>query len=279
MKSPLLERLAALSNPSRMAVFRLLVRRFPHALPAGEVAGLLGFKPSTTSVYLSSLSKSGLIRQERQGTSLFYTLNPEAARDVISEFFVDCCRSRPDLVPTTLSAYSGGSSLTFGSTLNVLFVCTSNTTRSILAEAIARDAAGDLLNAYSAGTRPGMTPDPFTIETLQLHGIDTRHLSSKPIADFERDNTPPFNFIFTLCDQAVNEDFLIGAGQPIRAHWGLPDPARMTGTYTERSHAFDTSFKFLTARIEAFLALVLSRLDPGTVQSRVDEIGKMTTTS
>jgi len=261
-----------------MAVFRLLQRRFPQSVPAGEIAAALHLKASTASVYLAALFRADLITQERSGTSLRYRLNLEAARSMVSELFNDCCGGRPDLCPPEFTNGSIPDPLGRLTTMsdqkyNVLFICTGNSARSIFAEAIMRHEAGDRFNAYSAGTRPRSELNPFAIEMLKAKGLPTEELRAKNISEFQGPDAPKLDFVFTVCDLAANEECPAWTGQPISAHWGLPDPVKATGTDAEKRLAFQQTYGAMANRIKAFTALPLASLDRVSLQRRVDEIG------
>lgn len=274
MESSLLDRLSVLSHPQRMAVFRLLVRRCPDALPAGEIADVLSLKASTTSLYLSALTKSGLIHQQRRGTSLLYRLNPDAAQAVVSDLFLDCCRGRPDLCPPLLPDRPGSARPMTERKYNVLFICTGNSARSIFAEAALRHEAGDRFNAYSAGTKPFSEVNPYAVEMLEGRGMDVSQLRAKNVRDFQGGGAPMMDFVFTVCDRAANEDCPAWPGQPISAHWGLPDPVKAEGTEAEKRLAFQQTFGAMRNRILAFAALPVTALDRISLQRKVDEIGR-----
>ncbi len=270
----LLDRLATLSHPQRMAVFRLLVRRCPDALPAGEIAATLQLKASTASVYLSALTRSGLITQERRGTSLLYRLNLDAAEGMVSELFLDCCRGRPDLCPPSLSTPAARASATPNPRYTVLFICTGNSARSIFAEAILRQEAGDRFTAYSAGSNPGTELNPVALEMLTARGYDVSALRSKHISEFQGPDAPKLDFVFTVCDLAANEECPPWDGQPISAHWGLPDPTTLQGSEAEQRLAFQHTYGAMRNRIQAFTALPFDALDRASLQRRVDDIGR-----
>ncbi|WP_300061463.1 helix-turn-helix domain-containing protein [uncultured Roseobacter sp.] len=269
MEKESLLRLSALSHPHRLAVFRLLMRRYPDQLPAGEIASVLALKASTTSVYLSSLTDAGLIRQRRDGTSLRYSANTEAAAEVIDFLFMDCCRGRPDLCPPLTK-----SSQTTKKPYNVLFICTANSARSIFAEAILRDLDATRFTAYSAGTAPATSPNLLAIEMLQGKGHDTSLLSAKHTSEFQTPESPRMDFVFTVCDQAANEDCPAWEGQPISAHWGLPDPVKAAGSLAEQQLAFQQTYGALLNRLKAFTALPIETLDTISLQAAVDTIGQ-----
>ncbi len=274
MESKVTTQLAVLSHPQRLAIFRLLVRRFPDEMPAGEIARVLRLKPSTASVYLSALRDGSLVTQRRRGTSLRYAANLHTAENMIRYLFADCCKSRPVLCPNTAGTHSRSPLAMTDHKYNVLFVCTGNSARSIFAEAILRAEAGDKFNAYSAGSKPYSELNPYVIEMLESRGMDTSPLRSKNIAEFQTGDAPMFDFVFTVCDLAANEECPAWSGQPISAHWGLPDPVKATGTEAEKRLTFQQTFGALSNRIKAFAALPFDTLDRASLQARVDEIGK-----
>ena len=274
MESPLTDRLSTLSHPQRMAVFRLLMRRCPDEVPAGEIADALALKASTASVYLSALTQSDLISQRRDGTRLLYSVNLDTARDVVAGIFLDCCGGRADLCPPQLSSLLGTIAPKVGRKFNVLFVCTGNSVRSILAETILRDMAGDKFTAFSAGTAHRSALNPTALELLRSWGHDVSSLRSKNISEFRHPDAPRMDFVFTVCDHAANEECPAWPGQPVSGHWGMPDPIKASGTDAEKRLAFHQTYGALHRRITAFAALPLETLDRGTLQRRIDDIGQ-----
>jgi protein-tyrosine-phosphatase len=274
MESLLTNRLAVLSHPQRLAVFRLLMRRCPDKLPAGEIADALEFKASTASVYLSALTKAGLISQRRDGTRLLYAINLDAAREVVAGLFVDCCRGRADLCPPQFSDLLGSISPRADTKFNVLFVCTGNSARSIFAETILRDMAGDKFNAYSAGTVHRSELNPLAVEVLKSKGHDISNLRSKNIVEFQGVDAAKMDFVFTVCDHAANEECPSWPGQPVSGHWGMPDPVKAEGKDAEKSLAFQQTYGGLHNKIMAFTALSFENLNRASLQEHVDQIGK-----
>ncbi len=277
MESVLTDLLAILSHPQRLAVFRLLMRRCPDELPAGEIAEALQLKASTASVYLSALTKAGLISQRRDGTRLFYAINLDAAREVVAGIFVDCCRGRADLCPPQFSDLLRSISPMTDKKFNVLFVCTGNSARSIIAETILRDRVGDTFTAYSAGTTHRSELNPFAVELLKSKGHDISPLRSKNVSEFQGADAPQMDYVFTVCDRAANEECPTWPGQPVSGHWGMPDPVKVEGTDAEKRLAFHQTYGALHNRIMAFSALPFENLDRASLQKRVDEIGKEAT--
>ncbi|MEB8386950.1 helix-turn-helix domain-containing protein [Rhodobacteraceae bacterium KMM 6894] len=278
MESLLTDRLATLSHPQRMAVFRLLMRRCPDELPAGEIADALALKASTASVYLSALTQAGLISQRRDGTRLMYAVDLEAAGAVVAGLLVDCCRGRADLCPPRFSDLINCVPPNANGKFNVLFVCTGNSARSIFAETILRDMAGDRFNAYSAGTLHRSGLNPYAVDMLRSKGHDVAPLRSKNVSEFRGKDAPHMDFVFTVCDRAANEDCPTWSGQPIAGHWGVPDPVTAEGTDAEKRLAFIQAYGALRNRISAFTALPMTALDRRALQKHVDQIGQKTVT-
>lgn len=267
-------RLAALGHPHRLAVFRLLMRRFPDRVPATELARALGFKSSTLSTYMNALMQVGLVTQLRVGTSLRYAIDMDSARETFDYLLLDCCRGRPDICTPSVNPELFGVRHMTDRKFNVLFICTGNSARSIFAEAILTKEAGDQFVAYSAGTKPRSELNPFALDVLEHKGHDVSALRSKNVAEFQTNEAPDFDFVFTVCNQAANEDCPAWSGQPVSAHWGMPDPAKADGSDAEKSLAFHHAYGALRNRIIAFAALPISSLDRVSLQSAVDAIGQ-----
>ena len=255
-----------------MQVFRLLMRRYPDAVPAGEIADALSLKANTLSVYLSTLMAAGLICQERRGTSLRYRPDMSGARELVSYLFEDCCRGRPDLCPPQAQQGTADRAGASARKLKVLFVCTGNSARSIFAETILRETAGNRFDVYSAGTHPASQLNPFAVRMLRDRGADVSALRAKHISEFQGPDAPVMDFVFTVCDRAANEDCPVWQGQPITAHWGVPDPVGAQGSDAEKGLAFQRAYGLLRNRIAAFAGLPSEALDRVSLQGRVDEI-------
>lgn len=274
MESIFSSRLATLGHPQRLALFRLLMRRYPDRVPATELAQALGLKPNTLSTYVNALRQAGLITQDRVGTSLLYAIDMAAARETIDFLLLDCCRGRPETCTPNIFPILARDRPIPDRKYNVLFICTANSARSIFAESILRDLAGDRFNAYSAGTKPRSEITPFALEVLRNNKHDLSVLHSKNVAAFQTDDAPDFDFVFTVCNQAANEDCPSWQGQPISAHWGLPDPVKAEGSDAEISLAFQHTYGALRNRMIAFTALPFAELDRLSLQRAVDDIGQ-----
>jgi arsenate reductase len=158
--------------------------------------------------------------------------------------------------------------------LNVLFLCTGNSARSILAEVLMNTLSAGRFVAYSAGSRPAGTVNPYALELLQKNRLPTAGLRSKSWDEFAAAGAPQLDFVFTVCDTAAGEVCPVWPGQPITAHWGVEDPAAIEGPDDEKRRAFLRVFTMLKRRIELFVALPHARLDKLALKQRVDEIGK-----
>ncbi len=274
MEIPIPNRLSTLGHPQRLAVFRLLMRRYPDCVPATELAQALSLKPNTLSTYVNALMQAGLVSQKRVGTSLRYAIDMEAAHETINYLLHDCCRGRPEIcAPLHLSNSIGDRPMT-DRKYNVLFICTGNSARSIFAESILRDIAGDRFVPYSAGIKPRSELNPFALEVLEQKGHDVSVLRSKNISEFQSADAPDFDFVFTVCNEAANEECPSWSGQPISGHWGLPDPVKVEGSRAEKSLAFHHTYGALRNRMTAFAALPFASLDRISLQKAVDEIGR-----
>jgi arsenate reductase len=274
MEKETLACLTALGHAKRLGIFRLLMRRYPDAVPAGEISAALSLKPSTASVYLSALLDAELVSQQRQGTSLLYAIDMTAVRRLFDYLLLDCCRGRPDACPPLSLLSPSGASLMRTGKYSVLFLCTGNSARSIFAEAILRREAGYRFDAYSAGTNASAEVNPFVLDILRQKGYETAGLRAKSVTEISEPGAPRFDFVFTVCNPAANEECTAWEGQPISAHWGMPDPVKAVGTTAEKSLAFQEAYRVLSNRIKAFAALPIDTLNRISLQKAVDDLSR-----
>jgi len=157
---------------------------------------------------------------------------------------------------------------------NVLFICTGNSARSIIAEAVLNRAGQGRFRAFSAGSQPKGHVHPYAVDLLQRLNYDVSRVRSKSWEEFSGSNAPKLDFAFTLCDDAAAETCPVWPGQPMTAHWGLPDPAAATGTEAEIRFAFADALRMLTNRINIFVSLPMKSLDLLTLQKQLEAIGK-----
>ena len=157
---------------------------------------------------------------------------------------------------------------------NVLFLCTHNSARSIIAECIMNRLGQGRFRGYSAGSQPGGKVHPYALELLKRLNYDTSTLRSKSWNEFSGPDAPELDFVFTVCDNAANETCPYWPGQPMTAHWGLPDPSAVEGTEAERHLAFADTHRMLNQRISIFTNLPLASLDKISLQKQLDAIGR-----
>lgn len=156
---------------------------------------------------------------------------------------------------------------------NVLFLCTGNSARSIMAEAIMNRLGRGHFKAHSAGSHPNGEVNPHAVTILERMGYDTGFARSKSWDEFEKPGAPQMDFVFTVCDNAARESCPIWHGHPMKAHWGIPDPAVATGPAMMVERAFTDAYRMLERRISAFVSLPLSSIDKLALQHRLDAIG------
>jgi len=159
---------------------------------------------------------------------------------------------------------------------NVLFLCTGNSARSILAEAILNHIGQGRFRAFSAGSHPTGQVNPYARELLAGQGIDTSALRSKSWDEFAAPTGPVMDFVFTVCDNAAGEICPVWPGKPVTAHWGIEDPAAVRGDDAAKRQATSAAFRLLTRRITLFLALPLSTLDAISLRDQLNELGRLT---
>ncbi|MGE5152725.1 MAG: arsenate reductase ArsC [Bdellovibrio bacteriovorus] len=159
-------------------------------------------------------------------------------------------------------------------TYNVLFICTGNSARSILGECLVNHLGRGRFRGFSAGSHPKGEVHPLALEVLRRNNFPTEGLRSKDWAELATPEAPPMDFVFTVCDRAAAEVCPVWPGQPITAHWGVPDPAAVEGDEVARMMAFRQAFHELENRVQAFLSLPLASLDRLKLQRRLDEIGR-----
>jgi len=276
-----LDSLSALAHDIRLDVFRLLVRAGPEGKTAGEIADALNIRANTLSNNLSILASAGLVRSLREGRSIRYFAGIETMRGLLAFLMRDCCGGRPELCQPLLDeiACDGQGAATADRPYEVLFLCTGNSDRSILAEAILNARGGGRFRAHSAGTSPSGEVHPWVLQLLGRLGHDTAGLRPKSWDEFAGPGAPRMDFVLALCDEAAGKTCPVWPGQPVSAHWGLPDPAAAQGGEAERRLALTETCRTLQRRIAAFASLPIASLDRPSLQRHVDDIGRTVETS
>jgi protein-tyrosine-phosphatase len=265
----------ALGQESRLGVLRLLLARMPTGISAGDIADRLGIPSSTTSFHLSALEKAGLIRGNRQGRQIVYSVCLPVLRDLLTFLTEACCDGRPELcgdIAHFLTVHREESRL-MSPAFNVLFVCTHNSARSIMAEAILAKYGGDRFRAYSAGSHPGKEPMPEVLDKLRALGHDVSGLRCKSWEIFAEPDAPQVDFLITLCDTEHDQTCPDFGDKIVTGAWSLPDPAKFTGSRVERTALLNELYAGLYRRITTFINLPFDKLERLTLKARLDEIG------
>ena len=266
---------AALSQETRLDLMRLLMSESPNGLPATDIAGRLGIPASTLSFHLAALERAGLTHSTRHGRQIVHAARIAGVRQVLGFLTETCCGGRPELcgdlarLLPSLPEENRGMTPAF----NVLFLCTHNAARSIMAEAILRKCGGDRFHAYSAGSDPIVKPNPDVIRKLRAFGHDTASLRSKSWNEFTGPDAPRMDFVVTLCDTLHGHTCPEFGKLAVTAAWPLPDPAKFTGNKAECATLLNEVYGGLRRRIEIFISLPFASLDRMAMKARLDDIG------
>lgn len=272
---------AALSQETRLEAYRLLLRYQPFGLAAGDISRLLAVPHNTLSTHMSLLQNAGLVRSRREGRSIIFAANP--LRLAAAEAFLDQGRLTGQTRKTS-SAAQGDPAVyprkraeedVGRRRYNVLVLCTGNTARSIMAEAILNREGLGRFQAFSAGSNPKSKPHPIGLEILANLGYETRGLRSKSWSEFSKPGAPKMDFIITVCDKAAGEVCPHWPGHPLTVHWGIPDPVAVSGNAEEKRTAFHDCYRQLMNRLTAFINLPLDDLSLADLKVRLADIGTM----
>lgn len=262
---------AALAQESRLDLLRLLLAAGPTGLPAGAVAQRRGLPASTASFHLAALERVGLVQPTRQGRSIVYAARIFALRGLFGFLAEACCGGEPERCGDLARLFPSPEPPAMTPAFNVLFLCTGNSARSILAEAILASLGAGRFRAFSAGSQPADAPMPAVLARLKTLDHDTATLHAKSWDVFTGPDAPRMDFVITLCDMRERcPDFGPGA---LAAAWPLPDPAKFTGGPAEQTSLLNELYASLHRRIERFINLPFADLDRIVLHARLDEIG------
>ncbi|HZF74913.1 MAG TPA: metalloregulator ArsR/SmtB family transcription factor [Acetobacteraceae bacterium] len=265
----------ALGQVTRLELMRLLLAAGPSGLPAGELAARLGVPASTLSFHLRALEEAGLAAPTRQGRSLIYAAQVARLRALVAFLAEACCGGDParcgDL--HRLFDTDGEAARMEKPVFNVLFLCTRNSARSVMAEAILNRVGEGRFRAFSAGSAPSDTgPLPEVLSQLKALGHDVSGLRSKSWEEFCGSGAPRIDFVIALCDTLAGQVCPDFGETTITAAWPLPDPAKFTGSAAERATLLNELYAALHRRLGIFTSLPFASLDRMALKARVDEL-------
>lgn len=266
---------AALAQETRLDLMRLLAARGASGMAAGELAAALRQPPSTLSFHLAALEQAQLIQSTRRGRHLIYSVRFFGLRSLFSFLTETCCAGRPELcgdlarlLPDPLPEEEH-----MTAAFNVLFLCTHNSARSLMAQAILERLGKGKFNAYSAGSEPARNPMAAVIQKLEALGHDVSGLHCKSWNRFTGPDAPEMDFVITLCDTLHGQDCPDVGANPITAAWPLPDPAKFSGTPAERATMINELYGMIRRRLEIFVNLPHASLDRMALKKRLEELG------
>jgi ArsR family transcriptional regulator, arsenate/arsenite/antimonite-responsive transcriptional repressor / arsenate reductase (thioredoxin) len=266
--------LDAIAQTSRLAALKLLVRYLPFGLQAGDIARLIGVPHNTLSTHLAALEHAGLVRSRREGRAMIYAAEPAACSALVSALSVELDpASKRDLRATAMPIIK--ENIMSQKIYNVLVLCTGNSARSILAEALINREGKGRFKAFSAGSQPKGVPNPTGLKLLAELGYDTSEFRSKSWNEFDAPDAPQMDFIITVCDSAAGESCPVWPGHPLVAHWGIPDPADVGETDAARRAAFLEAYRRLSVRVTSFVNLSVETLGLANLKQELERIGQM----
>ena len=266
-------RLAALGQTTRLAVIRSLLKAHPDGINAGDIARLCDVAHNTLSAHLNVLTNAGLVTAERRGREMNYRVELKRLRSLVKSLAKDC---GDVLLVATDESDDVLTERFMTPAFNVLFLCTHNSARSIMAEALLEKIGRGQFRAYSAGSDPAPEPLPEVVARLKDLGHDTSQLRCKSWNEFKGPDAPRMDFIIALCDVPHGQFCPDLGGQYVTAAWPLPDPAAFTGSATERTTLLNELYAMIRRRIEIFTSLPFRSLDRMALKARLDEIGDTT---
>ncbi len=278
--------LSALSHAHRLGAFRALVQAGPAGMAVGDIRQCLDIPPATLSAHLNILRAAGLVTDVREGRVIRVSADFARMNALVGYLTENCCggascapsaalvdaRIPSDAAPA--SAHPGDSAMP-APVYNVLFLCTGNSARSVMAEALLGVLGAGRFHAYSAGSHPSGMVQPMAIDLAQSLGYPPDRLRSKSWDEFAEDGAPTMDIVITVCDNAACEACPVWLGHPAIAHWGVPDPVTVDGDDDKRRRAFTAAFATLRRRVELLLALPLDKLDRLATQSQLRDIGRV----
>ncbi len=269
--------LGALAQPTRLEIFQLLMRYRPHGLAAGDIGRLLAVQHNTLSAHLSTMEQVGLLVSRRQGRHIIFAASSMRADGLLTFLAEACCSEAPPSCrePSEPVFPARKEVKASKDPLNILFVCTGNSARSIMAEAVLNREGLGRIKSFSAGSRPHEAPHPLALSLLTELGYDVEEFRSKSWDEFTTKDAPSFDLVVTVCDDAAETGCPTFPGAPLTVHWGLDDPALVEGPVEARKAAFRQSYRDLTARVTALVNLPLDTVPIAELAPALIAIGRM----
>jgi len=273
--------LGTLAQPHRRDLIRVLVQHGPAGMTASAIAARLGLSPSALSFHLKELDRAGLVRCRREGRFRRYAAEPGPVHRLIEHLVTECLDGRPSPFAMPEPASRGrrhtetGRDRMADRIFNVLFLCTGNSARSVIAECLLNRWGARHFRTYSAGSHPRGEIHPHALDILRQENFEVDDLRSNSWDEFAVADAPRLDFVFTVCDRAAAEVCPVWPGQPMTAHWGIPDPAAIEGREAERRFAFADTLRMLTQRISIFVSLPIESLDRLALKRRLESIGRL----
>jgi len=280
-----IEGFGSLAQPTRLQALRLLLAAHPESVAAGEIARRCDVPHNTMSNHLAILTRAGLAAAEKDGRTVNYRADVTGFRGLIDFLARDCCNGRPELcgiLPDASMASIEKSETqpdVVAPAFNVLFLCTHNSARSIMAEALLAKIGKGRFNVYSAGSDPAEAPMQEVLDRLSHLGHDISHLRCKSWDEFSGSDAPRMDFVIALCDTPQGQ-FCPDLGKKfVTGAWPLPDPSQFTGSDSERTTLLNELYAMIRRRIEIFVSLPFAALNRMALKGRLDEIGDTTRVS
>lgn len=274
-KFMIVEAFAAIAQATRLDALRLLLDRREAGVPAGDVAKLLDVPQNTMSAHLAVLKRAGLVRTERHGTTIIYRPDTERVWQLVDFLVTDFAALAATTDRSISTAVIPRAGAAPDPVYNVLFLCTGNSVRSILAESVLNRDGGGRFRAFSAGNKPRGEIHPTTIATLAELDYPTEGLRSKSWDEFASPEAPIMDFVFTLCDSAAGEECPVWPGRPLTAHWGIEDPSIVGEADFRQAAAFRQAAGYIRNRVAAFISLPLDSLDRMSLRDKLRTIGSL----
>ena len=266
---------SALAQDTRLDLVRLLARHGPGGMAAGDLAGALEMPASTLSFHLNALARAGLVVSSRHGRQVIYAVRFAGLRALFGYLTETCCGGRPELCDdlARLLPEDRPEETAMTPTFNVLFLCTHNSARSLMAQAVLDKIGQGKFNAYSAGSHPAANPMPEVIDKLRALGHDTSGLHCKSWDTFAGPDAPRMDFVIALCDTLEGQHCPDVGPNVLTASWPLPDPSKFAGTPAEKAILINELYGMVRRRLEIFVNLPHASLDRLALKQRLDALG------